>query len=135
MMLGIAEISGLHGIPSSRMGLHKWLRKNEINTIEDHGRFVFELEDLPRNIQDQFISQLSDDAGIDMDVYLDEAHVALLQAPTKVQERGSENMAKLLFVSKHERLGQSFSEIEKAGKKSFCDTQYSEKLEAADKRN
>ncbi len=119
MNLGVAEIIGLNGVPSSRMGVHKWLKTNAIPTCEKLGRFVFKLDDLPVSVRTAYITRLADEAGLDLCECDDKAHIALLEAPAKQQERAAENVAKLLFVAKLERFGTSFVEIERAGKKAF----------------
>lgn len=123
MKVPLRELLGLDRVPNHRTTASEWLCRKGISSTNRNGNGgkieTVDLNDLPVSVRTAYIARLASDAGLDMGEYDDQAHVALLEAPAKQQDRATENVAKLLFVVKQERLGMKFVQIERAGKKAF----------------
>lgn len=84
MMLSVADIVGLPGLPKSSFGVRKWLKKLEVCLLEDRKRFVFNLFDLPEDVRLAWWRRELDGLQLDPGTYDDAAHEALADAsPTR----------------------------------------------------
>lgn len=121
MRLAVSDLFGCDGLPSTKMGLHKWLRAQGITFSKEKSRLLFNLSDLPEETRQAYLDRQAEEAGFDPGQYDDAAHLRLAAAPDSTQARAHDSAAKLFFIVKRERVGMSWPQIEREGKKAFAD--------------
>jgi Bacteriophage Mu transposase len=96
-MLSVASIAGLPIVPSTCRGVRDWLKRNHVPLTQDGNRFLFQLPDLPKDVQLAYRLRLAEEAGLVFGEQDDAAHVALAAKPLGVQEK-AHTRAKVLGI-------------------------------------
>lgn len=81
MMMSVSSIVGLPYIPSTKRGIHDWLKRNCIPLAEEGNRFTFNLSDLPEDVRRAFIERQCEAKGLPAGTYDDDEHARLMAAP------------------------------------------------------
>jgi len=87
MNLSVADIVGLPGLPSTPMGVRKWLKTNEITLRSCGKRFTFLLTDLPADVRLALLRRDLETLHLDPGTYDDDAHEVFMQASPSRRER------------------------------------------------
>jgi putative transposase len=83
--LSSKDIFDLPGIPSSRMGVWKWLKRNGIPLTQDGKRFTFHLSDLPEDVRLAYVRRECEAAGLVLGTYDEAAHAEFATKPPKMR--------------------------------------------------
>lgn len=110
-LLSSRDIVGLPGVPKSRMGVWKWLKRLEIPLVDCGKRFTFRLPDLPSEIRFAFLAHRAETMGLPMGVQDDAAHLALAAKPVTVQNTAYARAETMMFIAKHEAAGLKWGQI------------------------
>ena len=78
----VSDLHGLPDIPSSKMGIHKWLLRHKIPLTQDGKRFTFLLSDLPAPVRLAVMQRDLAAAGLAQGSFDDVAHAELDDAPS-----------------------------------------------------
>lgn len=124
-MIPVRNLLGIGSIPFDRSSASKWLVRKQVPTCMRSGRGgdteYVHLHDLPEQVQRAYLERVAEDAGLDTGTYDDAAHIELLKRPFKAQSKAHESALKLMFITKRERVGLTWDQIEEAGKAEFKD--------------
>jgi hypothetical protein len=101
MMLTVADIVGLPGIPGTARGVRNWLPGKGIPLRQDGRRFTFNLADLPDPIRVAYQARLAERSGLAAGVQDEAAHLGLMAKPIGTQKRAHDRAAIMAFVAKH----------------------------------
>ena len=85
MRLCVSEIIGLPVLPATKMGIHKWLKRNNIRTELKQRQTFFALSDLPPEVQRALLERDIAASGLSVGTYDDEAHAGMLDATPAMQ--------------------------------------------------
>ncbi|WP_444455378.1 hypothetical protein ACTTAI_08915 [Rhodobacter capsulatus] len=105
------DLAGIPGLPTSRMGIWKWLKRKEIPLIESGGCYYFQLSDLPNQVRLSFLAHRAEAMGLAMGEHDDAAHVALAAKPLGVQNTAYARAETMMFVAKHRAAGLTDGQI------------------------
>lgn len=104
MMLAVIDVVGLPGLPTTPMGVRKWLRSNGVNVEKQGKRFAFPFSSLPDNAKQAYLERACEEGGLPVGNYDDAAHAAFLAAPASLRaaaERRAAMARYLLTVRAH----------------------------------
>lgn len=93
MMLRVADIVGVEGVPTTNFGVRKWLKRLEVPIIEKANYFVFHLSNLPDPVRRAFVESRIDADGLRAGTYDDHAHAALAEAPATMRAEAERKAA------------------------------------------
>lgn len=112
MMLGVSQIAGMEGLPSTGPGIRKWLQRNKIPLIPNGKRFTFSLTDLPEDVQRAYRLRTAEQKGQAAGNMNDDAHRALTSKSGGVQTEADRRAHILGIVLRLESAGLSWAEIQ-----------------------
>ena len=78
--ISVASIAGLPGVPSTKFGAHKWLKRLDISFQAQGNRFIFNLSDLPEPVRLAYTERQIAASGLAYGTYDDVAQAALARA-------------------------------------------------------
>jgi len=99
----LASLIGIAGLPSTKMGVHKWVHRNNIPITEDGKRFTVDSDCLPEPERRALIERDVETAGLPAGTYDETAHERLAEMPPKMRaeaEHKAEIARLLLTVGK-----------------------------------
>jgi len=99
MMLTVAEIVGLPGLPSTRFGLRQWLKRLAIPLAEDGNRFTFALSELPDAVRRAFLEREAERMGLEAGTWDEAAYAALLRAPATLGREAERKAEVMRFMA------------------------------------
>ena len=86
MPLSVTDLLGIPGLPTSKRGIQKWLKVQDLPLAIDGQRFTFALSDLPPEVRRAVIERDIAAAGLPLGTYDEAAHQDLAQATPKMRE-------------------------------------------------
>jgi len=101
MTMTVRDLRGLSGLPTTKMGVHKWLSANKIPVQPNGQRLTFALSDLPAPVRLAYITRQFEATDLPGGTYDDAAHEAFAYLPPKMRaeaERKAE-IARLLVAA------------------------------------
>lgn len=105
-VLSARDIIGIEGVPASRMGIWKWLRRLSIPLTQYGKRFTFHLSDLPEPVRLAYQVRQAERSGLAAGVQDEAAHLGLMAKPMCTQKRAHDRAAILAIVAKHRQAGE-----------------------------
>ena len=103
MKVALASLIGIAGLPSTKMGVHKWVHRNNILIFEDGKRFTVDTVNLPEPVRRILTERDLESTGLPPGVYDENAHERLAEIPPNMRaeaERKAEIARVLLTVGK-----------------------------------
>ena len=103
MKTALASLIGIAGLPSTKMGVHKWVHRNNIPITEDGKRFTVDSDCLPEPVRRALVERQLETAGLPPGNYDEAAHERLAEMPPKMRaeaERKAEIARLLVTVGK-----------------------------------
>lgn len=92
-MIGVADICGLPGVPTTPFGVRKWLRSNHVPLEQDGKRLTFSASDLPEPVRLAYQARQAESSGLAAGVPDDEAHAVLAAAKPSMQAEAERKAA------------------------------------------
>lgn len=105
------DLAGLPSLPTSRMGIWKWLKRHEVPLLESGRGYTFQLSDLPNQVRFAFLARRAETVGLPLGVQDEAAHLALASKPVGVQGTAYARAETMMFIAKHERAGLKWGQI------------------------
>ncbi len=103
MRFSVACAIALPGLPTRKMGIHKWLQAHSVCCTYEGKRLTFALSDLPEPARRAYVERQIETSGLPSGDYDDAAHAELVAMPAKMRveaERKAEVTRVLLTVGK-----------------------------------
>jgi putative transposase len=119
MMLSVSDIAGLPGVPDSKFGVHKWLKRLAIRLFEDGNRFIFAPSDLPAPLRAAFLDREAEEYGLDPGDYDEAAHARLEEATPRMRARAEADAQVVWFIKARVQAGLSQEDAFKAARAKF----------------
>lgn len=92
-MISVSGLVGIAKLPGSKMGLHKWFRREAIPVLKLNGRLVVHLSDLPQDIRHAYLAREIERATLAPGDYDEAAHDAFLALPASMQAEAERKAA------------------------------------------
>jgi hypothetical protein len=87
VLLSTRELQGIGGLPESKMGCLKWLKRHDVQAVKSGSQaLLFRLSDLPEAVRLAYAARRSQELGLEVGAYDDAAHKALMQAPASLRD-------------------------------------------------
>ncbi len=119
MILHVANLVGIEGLPSSPFGIRKWLVRKAVPITGEGKRFTFHLSDLPAPVRRAVLEREAERAGLEPGVYDEEAHEELMGATPGMRAK-AERLAEIArFVLARRNAGLSRAEVFAAARAQF----------------
>ena len=119
MILHVANLVGIEGLPSSPFGIRKWLVRKAVPITGEGKRFTFHLSDLPAPVRRAVLEREAERAGLEPGVYDEEAHEELMGATPGMRAK-AERLAEIaLFVLARRNAWLSRAEVFAAARAQF----------------
>lgn len=112
-MIGVADICGLPGVPTTPFGVRKWLRRNSIAILQAGHRLEFDPATLPERARLAYQTQLAERLGLAAGVQDEAAHLAFMAKPMGTRQEGERRAKTMVFVQKHRQAGLTWPQIAK----------------------
>ena len=107
MPLSVTDLLGLPGLPTSKRGIQKWLKGQDLPLAIEGQRFTFALSDLPPEVRRLVLERDIAAAGLPLGTYDEEAHQDLAQATPKMRDVAERKAA---IARSRQIIGGNFSE-------------------------
>ena len=119
MILHVANLVGIEGLPSSPFSIRKWLVRKAVPIAGEGKRFTFQLSDLPAPVRRAVLEREAARAGLEPGVYDEEAHEELMRATSGMRAK-AERLAEIArFALTRRKAGMARAEVFAAARAQF----------------
>ena len=99
VLLSTRELQGIGGLPESKMGCLKWLKRHDVQAVKSGSQaLLFALSDLPDSVRLAYAARRSQERGLVAGAYDDAVHKVLMEAPASLRDEAERRAEIARFV-------------------------------------